>query len=192
MEHKLVAKVTKQKGFTIVELMIATSIFTVAILLSSSVIIGISKTYQRASYTTKLNDASRNFHQDIKNAANQGNDVLPVINGSTKWICAGTTVYYWTESSDAYNNGGLYKLDNVSTCPTSPPSSGLNILPDGAYVYNSGADTSSPRTLTTNFGTGTADMHEESKLQKECLPTLSGGDFCAQVTYKSTIGNIRQ
>jgi prepilin-type N-terminal cleavage/methylation domain-containing protein len=194
MVDKQTKNKTKQKGFTIVELMIAASVFSVAIIMVSAVIMGISKTYQKASYTTQLNDASRNFHQELKNSANQGSNISQVTGGTTTWICAGTTVYYWKLSQDTTYNGGLYKLENKTICPehTSPPTGGINLLPDGAYVYSAGLDSASTKTATTSFGTGTPDMHEEGKLQNACLPTLKGGDFCAQVTYKSTIGNIRQ
>jgi prepilin-type N-terminal cleavage/methylation domain-containing protein len=187
-----------QNGFTMVELMIATSIFSVAILIASTVIIGISKTYQKASYITKLNDASRNFHQDIKNSANSGASIVKGSVATLDYICTSNTLYYFTASSGNVINTpkGLFKktVDNCASVTAGDLNGGVNILPKDAYVsevtYTEHSNL--PSTIITRFNIGAEDMYVDKDVDSSCLPTLGGGDFCAQVQYNSTIGNIRK
>lgn len=190
--------VSTQKGFTIIELLIAISVFSVTILLVTSVVLGISKQYQKASYTAKLNDASRNFQQDIKDSILQGNTVTQYINKNDHALCTGNIKYYWTtpntESPPALPDLlklGLFKISNNSSDPDClvDGSDGTNLLPKDAFVKSIIlTKNGSVNNLTTSFAIGSADMFVDSDVSNSCLPTLKGGDFCSKVEYSSTIG----
>lgn len=189
--------VSTQKGFTIIELLIAISVFSVTILLVTSVVLGISKQYQKASYTAKLNDASRNFQQDIKDSILQGNNVTQYNIEDKYALCTGDIKYYWTTPSKSTPPAlpepaqlGLFKVSNNSGDPDCSATfgGGTNLLPKDAFVKSISLTLGSVHNLTTSFAIGSVDMFVDSNVDNSCLPVLKGGDFCSKVEYSSTIG----
>lgn len=53
------------KGFTMVELMIATAIFSVVLLITSAGVIAIGKAYYKSLTTTRVHEASRSVMEDV-------------------------------------------------------------------------------------------------------------------------------
>ena len=189
------------KGFTIIEIMIAISVFSMAMMLVMEVVIGMGKQYQKASYTTQLNSASRSFHEEIANDINYGSTTPLVANNGTelRWIClSGSIMYAWRNSVNgnplAY---GLFKgQDSNCTNATLAPASaaniinnGFNLLPANSFVKNIeiNLEGSGLYSLKTDFRSGAQDMFVDSDISKDCLPTLRGGDFCSVVQYNNVV-----
>ena len=184
-----------KKGFTIVELMIATSIFATISMLTVTIVIGLSKQYQKGTYTVQLNDASRTVHQEIRDGIAYGGAIQldPSMNtptvGDIDYFCTGKDMYYWKISRSGSIFNGLYKkqLATTDACDLTKTSGGTNILPPQGIVT---AFNIVPQNdiyyISTNFATGTADMFTDNTFTM-CLDTLRGGDFCAIVNYNSTV-----
>lgn len=194
-------KKIKQKGFTVIEIMIAISIFSMALMIVMAVVIGMGKQYQKASYTTQLNSAARSFHQTIATDINYGGidpEIITTTNGQYRYIClSNNVVYAWPVSSGGTIANGLFRGTFTAYCngndlaATTTASTGTNVLPANGFV---GAVEINPTVggsynVKTNFRTGTADMFSDptNPNGSNCLPTLRGGDFCAVVEYNNSV-----
>ena len=182
---------TKQKGFTIVELMIAMAVFSVTIMLVMAVVIGIGKQYQKASYTSKLNEASRNIHEQLRQSIAYGGDYLPIVPGTYEGFCAGKDQYFYTKSNGPNIRNGLYKktLITPGVCTNPPNTTGsINLLPPNGFITQFDRNVSgSVIEISTEFKVGTIDMFVGESVNNNCLPTLRGGDFCSKLTYNSVV-----
>ncbi|MBX7263412.1 MAG: type II secretion system GspH family protein [Chitinophagaceae bacterium] len=197
----MVDKKIKQQGFTVIEIMIAISIFSMALMIVMAVVIGMGKQYQKATYTTQLNAASRTFHQTIATDINYGGidpKVLTTTNGQYKYIClSNNIVYAWPVTVGAVIANGLYRASFAGFCngndsaASTTVASGSNVLPANGFVGSIEIDPKIGGTYSvkTNFRTGTADMFSDSTnpSSSSCLPTLRGGDFCAVVEYNNSV-----
>jgi prepilin-type N-terminal cleavage/methylation domain-containing protein len=188
-----------KKGFTIVELLIAISVFSMAIMIVTAVVLGIARQYQKASYTVQLNDASRNIHEALAKDINYGGSSSEVLSdGLKKWVCSDNGVMYaWTATSGSSISYGLYRYDLAATqtCDASvfdiAIQQGVNLLPKNGFVANFSKDDigAGASEIKTNFRVGTADMFTDinNPSTSNCLPTLKGGDFCSVVQYNSVV-----
>lgn len=179
-----------KRGFTIVELMIAMVVFGMASLMTTAIVIGMSRQYQKGTYTAQLNDASRSVHQDIRDAIaySKSYDTLKTDSG-VSFFCAGSTMYYWPVTSPGTPKNGLFKraLSGLP-CTRDNAQVGVNLLPRNGFVQNFSINLGAGGlyTITTNFAVGTNDMFTDTNYT-ECLPTLRGGDFCSIVNYTSNV-----
>ena len=177
----------KNKGFTIVELMIAMLVFGAASLMTTAVVIGMSRQYQKGTYTAQLNDASRAVHQDIRDAIAYNESYVAGPPGTT-FFCTGSTMYYWQNVIPPNPSAGFFKRDlDVLPCTQANANNGINLLPRNGFVQNfSVSSANGIYTVTSNFAVGTSDMCTDNTYA-QCLPTLRGGDFCSIVNYTSNV-----
>lgn len=196
-------KTINKKGFTIIEIMIAISVFSMAIMLVMAVVIGMGKQYQKASYTTQLNSASRSIHDEIAKDINYGSIVPsvqpPSSTDNLRWMCLSNNVMYaWYNSVDGNIQYGLFKgqSPNCTVSSLAPAeaeavinSSGTNLLPANSFVKSIEINSAGGNTYTvkTDFRSGTQDMFAGNSISNECLPTLRGGDFCSVVQYNNSV-----
>jgi prepilin-type N-terminal cleavage/methylation domain-containing protein len=195
------------RGFTLVELLITISIFSVTILMASIVVIGISRSYQKSTYIAQMSDSGRALQQDLyKSIAYQGGVTKGVKNGFN-FICSGQNLYFWkTQTGDSLSDDiGLYKkIYSGATCsdsvPADPGSDSLvsNILPNGGtagFVTRFDINPVRPGDDTCQFGCnvvitlkiGTPDMFVDNNVNNLCLDTLRGGEYCSEVSYNSFV-----
>jgi prepilin-type N-terminal cleavage/methylation domain-containing protein len=196
-----------RKGFTLVELLITIAIFSVTMLMASFVIIGISRTYQKATYTAQLSEAGRSIQQELyKGIAYQGGVTAGVKNGFS-YLCSGKNVYFWQKQSgdNPTEHKGLYKkiisdinCDDAIPVDPNADSSVANLLPTGGVSgFVTTFDIVPVRTNDTEcqFGCninltlkiGTPDMFVDGSVDNLCLDTLKGGDYCSEVSYNSFV-----
>jgi prepilin-type N-terminal cleavage/methylation domain-containing protein len=197
----MVGKIKNRKGFTIIEIMIAISVFSMAMMIVMAVVIGMGKQYQKATYTTQLNEASRSFHQTIATDINYGG-LEPKVNTTSdskyKYIClSNNIVYAWPVTNGSVIANGLFRnsfttyCDGNDSAATATVANGENVLPANGFVASINIVSSSNGTsnIKTDFRSGTADMFTDSSnpATSSCLPTLKGGDFCSVVEYNNTV-----
>lgn len=187
-----------ERGFTIVELMIAISILSITVLLTTGILTGIAKQYQRATYNTKLNDASRNVHSVIGDSISYGGTITAILGPTNgyKYFCADQIRYYWkTSTGSAISTpSGLYRdkinCDNAPTDTTA--ASAENMLPVNGFVTQLSISSSGlVYNIATTFKVGSPEMFTDSNniggVDTFCRPALRGGDFCSQVSYNSVV-----
>jgi prepilin-type N-terminal cleavage/methylation domain-containing protein len=130
----------KQNGFTIIELMIATSVFSVILLLCTIALLQIGRTYYKGLTESKIQQAARSIIDEISRGIQfSGNPIAstPTGAGSSYVFCIGDQRYSVMLDQEVENN----------------PSSmhqGYHALVSDNYP---GCNNSSPK--NTNFGTGT-------------------------------------
>jgi len=180
----------KQAGFTVVEFLIAIAIFSTIMILAITVIMSISKLYQKASYTSQLNSTSRNLHQELAVNLTYHSEYVVLQGTPIKGFCVGNDVYYYQLSSESNIYPGLYKTQKTSSqiCNQDRATGGVNLLPKNGFVTELSINTdTSMRQINTSFRVGTSDMFEGNNVANNCRPTLRGGDFCSVVNYNSNV-----
>jgi prepilin-type N-terminal cleavage/methylation domain-containing protein len=193
-------------GFTVVELMIAISVFATAMTLILAGVIFISRQYQQTSNKVQLEDASRTVHQQITQSIQfSGRDVSAKIpNGQYSARCVGNYMYIYSSAEPVSNqtvyasmSEGLYVKDNANNCAASDINitGATNLLPKGAKVVKFEITTTgTTSSLSTTFSKSPADILVFSGPgDVRCDSASKGREFCATVTLDSTatrrIGN---
>jgi prepilin-type N-terminal cleavage/methylation domain-containing protein len=188
-----------QYGFTIIEMMIALLILSMIILATTVAIIGFGRQYQKGSFVSQANNASRNLHQAIGLAMKYGDNYRIInSNGDYKGFCSGTDKYFWKVSGrDIADPSGifLYKNGNNNSCdqPNNVEiGNSSNQIPANAFVteFRACNQNESPCVIKTVIKIGTKDMFEDEDITKNCLSVFKGGDFCSSVEYSSTVQKI--
>ena len=140
-------KTEGNKGFTIIELMIATAIFAVIMLITTTAILGISKTYIQGLVDSQNQNTTRRIvseiSQDIQYNSPGTINIQNIHNINYKnpngWFCIGQDVYIVNLDHEITNSSGDYGLIRYSSssCPKSQPeiTSGLPL----SGTYNKGS-----------------------------------------------------
>jgi len=202
------ASKSKQTGFTVVELMISTAIFSMVLVLVVATVVFIGRQYQQAATRVKLEDASRELHQQVGQSI-QFSSTDPINSGASNgWMstCIGTQRYTFAASaasvSPSYTTASYTNLKKGLYVETIVPTTGscavqsspdtvagaTNLLSSNSRVlqfYFSGgtlktyfAD-SDPDLLNLTAGGVTVDSIR-------CLGGVNGKQFCAVVQLSST------
>ncbi|HUD03730.1 MAG TPA: prepilin-type N-terminal cleavage/methylation domain-containing protein [Patescibacteria group bacterium] len=198
-----------QKGFTILELMIAISVFTIAIVLITSGVIAVGRYYQQGATKAKLLTAAREIHSQFTQVVQYSGSELdpshPIItyaaNGvQYKATCIGATRYLWSNINDQTQRYyGDFMTDDITnrSCGDTTISKPQHPLPTN-IPYNSAIATntkvinflikgSDPYTLTTTFVIGSQDMFVSNNYGRQCQSNVLGSEFCAVVSLTSTV-----
>lgn len=117
-----------QNGFTLIELMIATTVFSTVLLIATISIIFVSKTYARSQIVIKTQNNAQAALLNISNAIkfNKTNSIN-ITNISSGYFCVGNNVYTFSINSlvGTDNPAGLFESFS-STCV--PNFSGIQML----------------------------------------------------------------
>lgn len=192
---------SKERGFTIVELMIAVSIFAIAITLVLAGVIFIARQYQQASNRVAMEDATRNLHQQIIQSVQFGKIIIPdagkglFTNSGYRATCVGNYMYIYGEakivdqSSYEGKEEGLYIKDNTTGCAQADISkvNARNLLPPGAKVVE--FSVSDQGEINTTVANSPPDLLEivnsGGSFDVSCKSAITGREFCAIVSLNS-------
>lgn len=109
MSQHLKPPMRRESGFTIIEFMIATVVFSVVILLVSASIIQISKQYQRSMNVGRTQAAARTLLESISESIQFGSTV-PSDGGTdgdgTKSLCVGNRQFLYVLGKKVADSGG--------------------------------------------------------------------------------------
>lgn len=138
-----------QKGFTIVEFMVATTVFSVVLIATTFAITAISRAYQRSINDSRTQAAARNVVDTVAQAVQySGSD--PAMPGSTpanvSSYCFGNRQFIYTLGRQMGSDAGDTKsafLTRVSSCATPPdiisaaaPSDATELLSNNMRLSN--------------------------------------------------------
>ena len=124
-------------GFTLIELMISTAVFSVVLLIATISIILISKNYTRGQVTIQTQNTVQSILNNISNAIKYNNlSTLNFSNLSTatnRYFCIGNNVYYFNNLNQLLGSNssavGLVEYTSPScNRPTSVPSGASQLL----------------------------------------------------------------
>jgi len=120
----------KQTGFTIIELMIATTVFSVVLLLCSYALLAIGRAYYKGIITTRTQEAARRIVDDVADSIKFNGGVVTG-NSSDGWYCIGSKRYSFnTNTKRTETKNVLYTDEQSGACNTS---TGKLDPPSGAY-----------------------------------------------------------
>lgn len=191
------------KGFTIIELLIATVVFSVILLVITAAIVQFGRVYYRGTVQVRTQETTRNIIQDIAQAIQFGNSQpvsgTSVTDPSAQFICIGDRRYSFKRNlqlgsasgqarhvlvtdSVSGNCNDVYVGMNIAALPTGSRELmgdrmqlvDLNIQSVGTDLWQISARTA--------YGTD-ADLSAD---KRSCQLNIVGGQFCA-VSELSTI-----
>jgi prepilin-type N-terminal cleavage/methylation domain-containing protein len=185
-----------RKGFTIVELMIAISVFATAMTLVLAGVIFISRQYQQTSNRVALEEASRNIHQQIIQSIQfSGTNILSEVTvGPYSAVCVGNYMYIFganepVNAQATYNSqaDGLFIKENPGVSCDSAlvnTTNARNLLPSGAKVTL--FSVSPTGNISTVFAKSPSDLlNYPGSGIVTCNTTITGKEFCATVKFDS-------
>ena len=124
----------KSKGFTIIELMFATVVFSVVLLICSFALLQIGRTYYKGVTASKTQENSRSVIDEISRGIQfSGSSIAPTIGGSSVF-CIGDQRYSYKLNQQVEDNSpfsthqGYHALvvDSFPGCNSGTPSQDLN------------------------------------------------------------------
>lgn len=189
---------TKQSGFTIVELMIATAVFSVILLVVTSGIMSFSRSYMKGVYKTRTQETTRTAMADISQSlqfSKNFNSIAPVADGSWGVYCVDNTrftyrlktIYKVTDGNThalirSPMDGGSCAVDNAFDAATDVEMLGNNMQLYALDVSQSGNEYN----ITINVLYGDAidenDLFDGDKCKSE-----AGSQFCATSRLTTTV-----
>lgn len=202
----------RQKGFTVVELMIAIAVFAIAVVLVMAGVIYIGRKYQQSSTRVALEDASRNIHQQVGQAVQfSQRDTSDAIaqdasTGNLTARCIGKDMFIFDKRAidivdtnpdpDKFSNleEGLWlKRDPTGGCAQTDvnKTDAVNLLPPNAKTIVLDYTTNRLTTLFVRAPDDTYLKFGSTPDLTTCNYTLAGREFCADVKLTSyTVGRI--
>lgn len=189
---------SRQRGFTILELMIATTIFSVILLILSGAIVTIGRTYYKGILQTRNQETARRIADTISDAIRYSGSSDMVYKdtggppGARSYCFGNVLVSYLDPSSDGNGaNGSLTINRSGSSCngSTPNPADGEQFLQDRQRVLSLSI-TSSPDTglhsIDVVIATGENDLFEPVGIPNAASTCKgdAGLQFCTK-TYLS-------
>lgn len=117
----------KQKGFTVIELLIATTVFSVVLLLLTTGILQIGRTYQKGVTQAQTLDTVRTITDDIAQSIQfSGGQVIAAVPDAPSGehgICAGSRLYSFVRGTKLKGDGTNHVLiaETVANCVGATP-----------------------------------------------------------------------
>lgn len=197
-------KKTAQAGFTIVELMFATTIFSVIILIAALTLIQVGKMFHKGTVDNQTQEVLRSAMTNITDVIQYGQGAIDTSQANT--LCVGGTRYSYVLDRKVYNDVGTFdtatqtKYALVSSNITGPciPVA-QNQLQDGSATLTSPRELLGPNMsllnltvtpLTGNLYTvrmriayGDSDLRSGNG----CLSLRLGGAFCSVGELETTV-----
>lgn len=184
-----------QAGFTVVELMIAISVFSVAITLVTAGVMQVTRQYQQASTRTQLESAARDIHQQVAQSVQFAGGTIgaPIISGQWATQCIGNQQYTYAAPAlplsiatyGSLQKGLFLRTNNTGLCTfVVPGANDRNLLPPRAVVLSFSYDATS-NGFTTSFASADADLLEFGPPVR-CKTAVAGREFCTVVQLNSS------
>ncbi len=182
----------QEHGFTIIELMIATTVFSVVLLICSFAMLQIGRTYYKGITMARTQTTARSIIDEISQSIQfSGGTVYPTVVPTTNNACIGRVFYERTAAN------GLNKYTLGSDCTNSvslPPSPPLpvNMLGNnmrlGKFEVKNVAGAPSLWSVTIRVVYGDNDVlsNPTDLATTGCKDSGAGGQFCA-ISELSTI-----
>ncbi len=209
-------KTNKQAGFTIIELLIATSILSTMLVMVTTMMIGISNLYYKGINQSRVQDAVRGVTEEVGHAL-QLTDKTPLseaspisfsINGSTlaiKAYCIDTTRYSYIIGVQIGSGSNrishvLWRDDIAATANCLPVNLQLSNPESGPNAGTNGTELATPNSRLNKFTIGLISPYNISVGMVYgdddllCSPSVVGS--CASSTVMSpqaqyTLGDLR-
>lgn len=193
-------RTTEQKGFTIIEVLIATTIFSYAFIIIALGFVEINKMYRQGISIRRVQQSSRFIVDDILRAARPATLIVDAYDPVTT-NPNGIIMQYSTEEEtkkycihqvtddEGKSRNSLYKYtapDN-NTCPTTIMPKAENMMERGVYLLDTYTLTSieggQSAKIELELATGSTELLEPSG----CQNNIAGRQFCGVSRLSTTV-----
>lgn len=172
------------RGFTIIELLIATVVFSVILLIVTGAIIQFTRIYYKGVVNTKTQEVARAVVENIAKKAqySKTEPTFVTVNGADGGYCIGDRLYKFKKNQPVRDNdhalvignncsdtGGLFTAGNTEQ------------LAENMKIIDLSISTTSPYTINLVIGYG-----DESSAEG-CPALKLGGQFCSFASYSTTV-----
>lgn len=148
---------SKQQGFTLLELLIATLVFTMVLIVITACVMQFSKQFYKGSISNFTQNTSRSVMDDISRSIqfNSG-DVVPLtISGVVRGYCIGDSKRYSFVLGRSLVGGAGYEhvlvADNVTSCGATTVPLDVTTLPPGLGAYPEARELMQSKMRLSNF-----------------------------------------
>ena len=194
----------KQGGFTIIELLIATVVFSMVLLLCATAVIQVGRIFYKGVTVNKIQDIARTVADDVSQSIQFGSSAdansfyQEDSQGTLEWKCLGAIRYIYDKSVTVGENGvkhGLWK-DRPANCSDSisanmlrqdvPTAGGQELLGKNMRVADIAISDGNVWNIKVTISYGPFDLFEDpTSNTPRCLPRDRGGQFCAVSTINT-------
>lgn len=116
----MMQKTNNEGGFTLIELMIAGTVFSVILIIVSTGIIQVSKSFYKGVTMAKTQEVSRTILDDVSRAIQYNNGAVEQIrdndNGAVSGYCIGDRRYSYSLFTKHTDTNHVLMVDQVSAC----------------------------------------------------------------------------
>lgn len=118
-----------QVGFTIVELMIATGVFAIVLLVITSGVLSFTSDYYKGINSSSTQNTARTIVDTLAQAIQFSNSQIQRTTTTTGYVCAGNQEFVYSEGGPLPTAPyALSHITNVSNCDTTPSPTGTEML----------------------------------------------------------------
>jgi prepilin-type N-terminal cleavage/methylation domain-containing protein len=206
------SKTKNQKGFTILELMVATTVLSVILLIVTSVMINIGNLYSKGINQARIQDDVRNITDDVSqqlqlSATSEQSGVDTSYGPTINVYCIGNTRYSYVLNTQV--NGHLDGLaaspiftdvlwrDNPPNCQSThaadllnpPTDSGTELLAPNSELTAFNITGTSPYTIAVGAAYGSPSLLVNPFAINAACQTTAGDQFCATASLTTTVAN---
>lgn len=139
-----------QRGFTIIELMIATTVFSTILLLCAAALIQVARLYYKGVNTARTQETARTVMDEISRSL-QFSGEEPLFDPGTGVLCLGTQRYTFTVNKQLTGTGGhVLWRDTLNSGESCVAADMTQANPSGTIASN-GEELMSPNMRLTRF-----------------------------------------
>jgi prepilin-type N-terminal cleavage/methylation domain-containing protein len=182
---KIPIKPHKERGFTIVELMIATSVFAVILTVITVGVLSFSNNYYKGVNLSATQNTARSALDSITQAVQFGSSTITIPSPLANYFCAGGYVFTFAINGSAYattSDMGLYMSPmstGVCTAIPSPPAGGKQLLSKNMRLINLAIAETSPGSGLYRVNIIVAYGSDNNLF---CSPSAAGNGKCSGIT----------
>lgn len=141
------SRYSNQRGFTIIELLIAMSVFTIVLLVLTGAIVQIGRLYYKGLTMSRTQEATRNVIEDVTRSIHYTPGVVKNVSGpgTNRGVCVGLRRYSFVQGQQTkldLNRRSLVSDENPGGCPSNvalnigATTAGNSMLSDGMRLSN--------------------------------------------------------
>lgn len=176
-----------QKGFTVIELLVATMVFAVVLLLVSYAIIGLTRQFYRGMHQAKTQEVARNITEEIaKNI--QYSKVSPINLAPGAW-CISERTYTAVQGRRLGDVPAVLIRSNGCTTPPVGPGQ-VELIGENMRLSNltiTSDSTGNVWTVQVKVSSGADEQLENPNAANARCRTESGQQFCAVAEYSVVV-----
>lgn len=189
-----------QKAFTVIELLIASTVFSVIILGACVAIIQMTRLYYKGIIIQQTQTAARNLTQSIVQGIQyEGGSVSGItINGDVSYFEIGESRYTYAKNkqqngsgTDAINHAMWKGAKSVDVGDLSTPTNGKDMLANNMRItYLDVAEVGSTNApglykINVTVAYGDSDLFDDPSAPTSCKGNIAGSQWCAFVSYNT-------